>query len=305
MMRTTVLSFFAALFLLVAPARAQPPRAPSGTHPLGIVTDTGLDAIAGAAPSKAEPLGTMMVAWCEDPFGAPAVRLGEWSLHTSRWLSSAVVKRVELCPVVFHMAWSQQRLVLAEAYDSAGVTELRVFERQLTGLVETGHASFENAEAPSLDAGESVIALAAYERRTPWLAVSRSARVEPPFLALHVRLLDPSTLRVLNARVFFGEHLLRRAAHPAAAGHAIRLADGRLQVAIAEDTPREVTLKVPSLGGDVRRISLQPGLWPHPGIDAEPFRAMSVHGRRVTLRALPSPDDGELGPFPWTIRVLP
>ena len=299
--------FFAVLLLVATPAQAQP-RAPSSTRLLGIAADTSLRPLAGAPPSKAEPLGTLMVAWCEGPTEAPAVRLGEWSLHASRWLSSAVVKRVELCPRVIHLAWSRQRLVMALGYDSAGVTELRVFERHDATLMLTGEETFENAEAPSLDADANVVALATYERRAAWLAPSAAARAEAPVHALHVRLLDPSTLRVLNARVFFGDHLLRPAAHPEAAGHAVRLVTGQLQIAIAEDAPREVTVKVPSLAGDSRPRTLLPDLWPRIGVDGEPFRDVAVHGRRVALRpvvAPGAPGEGASGPVPWAIRVLP
>jgi hypothetical protein len=278
MRRSSLALALALLFFMVvlpSPARADA-RPPAGVRSLGILTSQPVATLEGAPPSKGDALGTVLVAWCEDPFGAPRVRLGEWSLLASRWITTETVRRAELCPTTLRMAWSRQRLVFVLGHDSAATTEVVVLARSGGALTEAEALVFTNAEAPSLDADDGFIALATYERRAPLTTNTRSSKVEPPFHALHVRLLDPATLRVAGARVFSGPHLLRRHASPEAAGHALRLLDGRLYVAVADDEPRIVGARLPSLATEVERT------FPVPPSERTPSSSSIVLGRMGT-----------------------
>lgn len=249
----TLRAIFVAFAMLLAgadPAHAES-RAPAGLRSLGIVPSGPITAVAAAPPSKENALGTILVAWCDDPFGAPAVRVGEWSLEGSRWIDKAIVRRVQLCPETVRMVWSRPRLVLALGYDGAGTTELIVLRRDGARLDEVHAVTYDNAEAPSLDADERFIALATYERRKP--LVAGTERTAPPFHGLHVRLFDPATMQLVAARVFCGPHLLRRHTQPEAAGHAVRFLGGHLFVAVADDDPRVVATRLPSLATEVER----------------------------------------------------
>jgi hypothetical protein len=247
-----------ALLLVTVTTAHAAPRPPAGVQSLGIAPAHGVSAIAGAPPSLDQPLGTLLVTWCESPLDAPTVRLGEWSLQSSRWLAVHVVRRQEHCPVTLRMVWSRQRIVLGLGNDAAGETELVVLERAAARFTEVQAITFENAEAPSLDADEHRIALATYERRTPLVAAGPTSRSAPPAHALHVRVLDPATLQIRGARVFCGAHLLRRHANPDAAGHAIRLLGDRLYVAVADDDPHVVATRLPSLATEVERTFAVP-----------------------------------------------
>lgn len=314
------------VWLVPQHAHAKPgaPRLPAGARALGLVTEQPLAALAGAQPSAAEPLGTVMLVWCSDPFAAPAVHLGEWSLQSSRWLSNEVVRRPELCPVTFRMAWSKARLLLVIGHDSAELTDVVAFDRSGSAakLTEAASITFENAQAPSLDAGEHVVALATYERRAPVETTRGPSRLEPAVHALHVRLLDPTTLAVVNARVLTGPRLLRRHGHPEVAGHAVRLRGDRLDVAVvfADHDPRVITTRaLPSLATDRERgeATALEGFPPRTlgtfdrkeppyTYAGEALGILPVHGHGVVLGALhPMPADGRSGATPWAIRVLP
>jgi hypothetical protein len=244
-------------FFAPAPARADAPSRP-GAQSLGI--DPGeyshLASVAAAAPSAEEPLGTVLIAWCEWSADS-TVHLGEWSLHHARWLQRGVVRHKQSCPVTLRLAWSKQRLVFVIGTDPGATTELIVMERKerAAGLAfaEVSKVTFENAEAPSLDVDDRFIALATYERVTPIDPVLPNMRTAPADLALHARLLDATTLQIVGARMFRGEHLLRRHNIPHHAGFAIRLLAGRLYVAVADHDPRIVAARLPSLATDFER----------------------------------------------------
>lgn len=229
---------------------------PSSARSLGIAPVHGITALAAAPPSSEEPWGTVVMAWCEwsAPPAHQTVMLGEWSLQTGRWLHRQVLRRQPLCPPTMPMSWSGARLAIAIGNDAERITELVLLERNLSSTGATfreKHATrFEDASAPSLDADGRTIALATYEEQRP--IVGPSGETPPPRHALHVRLFDPQSLRIVSARMFRGDRLLRPWM-PEPSGHAIRLLGDRLYVALAEDDPRVVAAGVPSLATERER----------------------------------------------------
>jgi hypothetical protein len=212
------------------------------------------------------------MAWCDD-----AVHLGEWDVAEARWLRAFVVRRPATCPTVLHLARSSEgRLVLA--FDDGAGASVIVFQRSARNVfAETGAMRFEEAFAPSLDADDHVIAFGAYERRAPLLHVSPTSDIGPPEHVLHVRLLDPATLRVVSARVFQGSHLLRPHAVAQQAGQALRLLGGRLFVALPDDDPHLLTLRLPALTTEKERIFVIPSALRWPGASSIVLNRLGEH----------------------------
>ena len=244
-------------------AHATEPRQTAASS-LGIEPDDGvIAAIAAAPPSPEHTWGTIVLAWCESgaPDRASAVYLGEWGLREERWIGRTVIRRPEYCPRTISFARSAERLVVAVG--SSFAAEVVVFERAAGGTFEEKAAlTFDDVHGPSLDADENVIALGVYEQRTPVLQMRESSSTPAPVHVLHVRLLEPSTLRVVSARVFRGEHLLRPHQVSELAGHALRLLGGRLFIAVPDDEPRIVAARLPSLTTERERTFVVPShMW--------------------------------------------
>jgi len=257
------------LTVLVAVARAPAARAETTrskpAQSLGIDPDAGMGvnvgAVAGAPPSLQHAWGTLMLAWCEDggPNVASSVHLGEWGLAEGVWLTRRVVRRPTNCPSTISLARSGDRLVMATGSEGLSRADLLVLERARDGVfAETAALAFDDAHGASLDADENVIALGVFVYRTPVVKMPPGSSTAPPECALHVRLLEPSTLRIVSSRVIRGEHLLRPHQVARAASNALRLHAGRLFVAVPDDDPRIVSLRIPSLSTERERTFVVP-----------------------------------------------
>jgi hypothetical protein len=247
--------------LVLSPARASANGPKAAAHSLGIEPDAGVVAgLAAALPSAEHAWGTIMLAWCESggPNRAAAVHIGEWGLREGRWMDRRAIRRPAYCPLQISLARSAGRLVLVTG-SIWNTAEIIVLERGIRGsFEETNALTFEDAYGPSVDADENVLALGVYEKRTPVLQMPASSSTSAPLHVLHVRLLEASTLRILGARVFRGDHLLRPHQVPGQAGHALRILAGRLFVAVPDDEPRIVSLRLPSLGTERERTFVVP-----------------------------------------------
>jgi hypothetical protein len=239
-----IFSFVIALAIFLAARSAS--AAPVITS-LGIKAHGEIAAVEGASPSDAERSGTLFLAWCEA--SPDSVVLAEVSIDSQRILRRKVVRQRGASHVA--LGRSGARVILAIGSDAS--VEVLAFDKQLG---EEASIKLREGSWPSLVANDSTIALATYETREPIIArrATRDRAAWAPEHVLHVRVLDPSTLAIKNARVFEGKELLRPHFMGKLEPHVLALHGGRLYVALADVDPTIVALGLPSLKTEAERV---------------------------------------------------
>lgn len=235
-MRTTLAAIVASIALLLSPAGASA-AVPGGAQvsALGVAPSLDVQIAPLAAPSAAHPWGTIAMAWCVEGVSSSQILAGEWDLEAARMVRTRALASTRCDARDLRLVRSRELLFLAASYSTADAPQELL--RLGLDLVEQERVSLAEGSMASLVGGDRFVALGSYEDGR-----------------YHVRVFDPETLEVLGARKLQGEARMIPWPRTERSAHALRLEAGRLYVALANQDPKILGLRLPSLATEVSYV---------------------------------------------------